>query len=110
MDEMPQGLELSPQQEQAMFRLAAGESATVIARSIGKTEQTLSQWKNTPAFAVALNAERERLSENHRKTNDEIAELASRVRRKSLQVLERELDSEDSLRAFRAACAALRKT
>jgi hypothetical protein len=86
-------LKLTPQQELAVDLLATGQTITQTAEAVNVSRQTVSEWVNHhAAFQAELNKRRQELWQAHA---DRLRSLVP----KALDVIERELDGENSLRA-----------
>ena len=79
---------VSPVQWQCIWLLVAGKRQIDVACELGVSQETISRWKNNPAFGAALNWA---LRENHESNIGEIRDLA----RGATAVLRETLHSED---------------
>lgn len=96
--------QLSQEQMNAIEHLLQGKSDAATAEAVGVARQTIWEWRNrSPVFIAELNSRRYELW-------DEARERLKALANRSLDVIERNLDSEDPKASLMAAQYVLKST
>jgi hypothetical protein len=96
--------QLSQEQQNALEHLLQGKSDAATAEAVGVARQTIWEWRNrNPVFIAELNSRRYELW-------DEARERLKALANRSLDVIERNLDSEDPKASLMAAQYVLKST